>query len=337
MPRAKLHDVASSHHRPGWHEWLAVHEQVIDALQELGIAVQIVPPGTVPKAEPDVIFFSKHTRYDLPNVWNIKKSYLPNYVYFDRTGYSGWAEVANNPAILATALARDGAAADAFHMHLLADTAGKNASKIDQGDIAFDAPAQPFVFLPMQLSYDAVMQLGRIGFLEFYLAVRNWAALRGYALVVKPHPFAARHPATGRECLETRRVIQDAQDHSGVRLTSASIHRVLPACAAVFCINSGVGFEALIHLKAVYTAGHCDYHWATHPLTTVADLDRLFDPSQPRLCPADTKRFLHFFLTEVLVDTREPGRVRSMVSKAVSDYWALRGQNAVPTKTGTTT
>ena len=42
------------------------------------------------------IVLAHHTVCDKPNVWNLKKGYLPNYMYFDRTGYSGWAEMATN-------------------------------------------------------------------------------------------------------------------------------------------------------------------------------------------------------------------------------------------------
>ena len=44
---------------------------------------------------------------------------------------------------------------------------------------------------------------------------------------------------------------------------NANVHDLISRARGVFTINSGVGFESLIHGKPVVTFGNCDYRWAT--------------------------------------------------------------------------
>jgi capsule polysaccharide export protein KpsC/LpsZ len=91
---------------------------------------------------------------------------------------------------------------------------------------------------------------------------------------------------------------------------------------AVICINSGVGFEALIHGKSVITAGHSDYHWAAHQISTVDDLTKTGNWQVPLLSNADVKKFLCFFLCDYLVDIRDPKSIYKCIDRAVSEYKA---------------
>jgi capsule polysaccharide export protein KpsC/LpsZ len=43
----------------------------------------------------------------------------------------------------------------------------------------------------------------------------------------------------------------------------ANVHDLIAGSRGVFTINSGVGFESLIHGKPVVTFGNCDYRWVT--------------------------------------------------------------------------
>ena len=44
--------------------------------------------------ETNSIFLAWHNHGTTKNTWFIKSGYMPNYFYFDKTGYSGWAELA---------------------------------------------------------------------------------------------------------------------------------------------------------------------------------------------------------------------------------------------------
>lgn len=319
-PRFKLEDIKKNNWLAGFHEWLAIHDLIVTILSDGGYDLEIVKPGSPPPSDAGTIFFAKHTKCRRNNVWNIKKSYLPNYVYFDRHGYSGWAEIADSPEMFEAALLTGEAEAETFFAKLCAETIEVNASKIPQLDAAFEKPSRPFVFLPLQLSYDNVIKLSRIKFRLYYETVRDWAMRNGFDLVVKPHPYASRHPITDKVDQESLFVLKDAAECPGVHVTTASIHHIIPDCTTVFCINSGVGLEALLHLKPVVTAGHCDYHWATYAVQDASGIEAIEDIASLKLSPQETKKFLYYFLNEVLVDIRNPERVRQKINTAIADF-----------------
>jgi len=242
-----MHDHQNHHQLDMHREWRSIHEQIIKIITDLGYELEITAPGSPPVEDPNVIFFGKHTKTQAPNYWNIKKAYLPHYVYFDRMGYSGWAELAERRDLFEEAVTTNDTAATEFFDRLHGETIGANASKFEQPNTFFSMPKGRFVFMPLQLSYDSVIALSRIDFVTYYELVRNWAASRQLNLVVKPHPSAAKNPITANVCQATQKVLRDAETHSHVYVTSASIHQIIPRSEAVFCINSGVGFEALIH------------------------------------------------------------------------------------------
>jgi capsule polysaccharide export protein KpsC/LpsZ len=270
------------------------------------------------------VFIGKHTRLKQANCWNVKKSYMPDYFYFDRTGYSGWAQMANDRSLFQKALDADQPAADAFFESLYADSVIANKSKSRQSCEPFAHPPRSFIFLPLQLSFDSVLRLSRIEHFRFYEEVRDWAAKHKLDLVVKPHPASKGDPIFRRDCESTKRILRDTRQHEHVHTTNASIHYIISQCEAVFCINSGVGFEALIHNKPVVSAGHSDYHWATHNISQLDDIEGDENWRKPPLSTANIKRFLYFFLTEYLVDIRESSTVKKRIALAVDEFKAAR-------------
>jgi len=302
--------------------WLPIHEQIIEAISVYESSLDIIPRGTPPPQTMDGIFIGKHTRLKRDNCWNVKKAYLPNYFYYDRTGYSGWAEIANEAHLFKKALETEQAVADAFFRNLYANTVSCNTSKSPQSEEPFSPPFRSFIFLPLQLSFDSVMMLSRIEHFRFYEAVRDWAGVRNLDLVVKPHPHAKGNQVFGRDCESTQRILNDAIQHEHVHTTKTSIHYILPLCDAVFCINSGVGFEALIHGKSVITAGHSDYHWATHSISSEDEMNNIEDWSKPALSNSDVRKFLCFFLSEYLVNVRDPKTVQKRTALAVDEFQA---------------
>lgn len=306
--------------------WLSVHEQLVKAICQYGFQLEIVPRGgrLGPKKDMDGIYIGKHTRLKIDNCWNLKKAYIPNYFYFDRTGFAGWAEMANNESLFKLAMEANVSEAEQFFDRLYAETALSNISKEVQSAEPFAHPPRPFVFLPLQLSFDNVMKLSRVEHYSFYAALRDWTAGLGLCLVLKSHPFAFEGLAFGRICESTKEILDDAICHEHVYISTASIHKIIPLCEAVVCINSGVGFEGLIHRKSVITAGHSDYHWATHQISAIEDITRIENWRKPLLSDIDIKKFLFFFLCNYLVDIRDPENIYKCVDRAVGEYQARR-------------
>ena len=321
-PMFFLHDAKDRERLDPSSGWLPIHEQIVDTISNSGYQLEIVPRGSEVPRNMNGIFIGKHTRLNEANCWNVKKSYLPGYFYFDRTGYSGWAQMANDKCLFERALAADQTAADTFFESLYASTAAANQSKTKQSEEPFINPPRPFVFLPLQLSFDSVMRLSRIEHYRFYEAVRDWSAKQELDLVIKPHPASKGDLVFGRDCESTKRILDDAKQQRYVHPSNASIHYILPKCEAVFCINSGVGFEALIHKKSVITVGHSDYHWATHSISRLDEIPNNDSWREPAIPGASINRFLYFFLSEYLVDIRHSITIQQRITVAVREFLA---------------
>jgi hypothetical protein len=319
-PRFVIHDVQDFHEASSHVEWLEIHRSIVRIVSSLGHDLEVIRPGAPPPTASDVIFIGKHTRHTRANAWNIKKGYLPSYVYFDRRGYSGWAEVANRPEMFDQSALISDDDAEAFYNRLVSEVIQANASKIRQSNHEFSPPKRPFVFLPLQLSYDSVVALSRIPFASVYDYAKNWASARGFDLVVKPHPLASNHPFTGKSCHETPKILRHAERCPHVHVSTCSIHRIIPHSLAVLCINSGVGFESLIHLRPVFTAGHSDYHWATHAIRSESDFANIDMHVKPRLGALRTKKFLCYFLNEVLIDVRNEVRIKDKLLSILEEF-----------------
>jgi hypothetical protein len=327
QPKFFLHDVRDVERLNPSSGWLPVHEQIVEAISMYGSELEIVPRGSPVPENMDGVFIGKHTRLQMSNCWNLKKAYIPNYFYFDRTGYAGWAEMAHNQSLFEAAMQVDASTAEHFFECLYDETVRSNLSKEIQSTEPFYPPPRPFVFLPLQLSFDSVMQLSRVDHFSFYEALRDWTASVGLCLVLKPHPFANEGVVFGRICESTAQILSDATNHDHVYTTTTSIHAVIPLCEAVICINSGVGFEGLIHCKPVITAGHSDYHWAAHQISSVDELARIETWRQPLLSTVDNKKFLYFFLCKYLIDLRDSMMIQQCIARAIHEFQGVLSAN----------
>ena len=79
-------------------------------------------------------------------------------------------------------------------------------------------------------------------------------------------------------------------------VSDVSINELFPLSKAVVTINSGAGFEALIHLKPVVTLGKADYSASTYECNSVEDIK---NSKQFINAPVDKlriKKFLYAYL-----------------------------------------
>jgi len=124
------------------------------------------------------------------------------------------------------------------------------------------AAAEGVILVPLQRPRDYVIDVhSPVGVLEFLDAAAGWADRRGRTIAVKLHPANGLDP----EIVAAARDWAARSPH--VRLVQGNIHRLLSAARGVFVINSGSGFEGLLHGRPVATFGACDYQWATFRAT----------------------------------------------------------------------
>ncbi|RJQ51596.1 MAG: glycosyltransferase [Nitrospiraceae bacterium] len=206
-----------------------------------------------------------HSRETDSSIINIKISYLPDFFYFDKTGYSGWAEIANRHfpfEELPSNYVNDEFA------NLATTYVKNNISKYfqEKRENNLRLPDK-FIFLATQIEDDTVAELS---YIKIYDLIRNCSEIiprLGYDLVIKRHPYCKSEMISD--------LLNEAGKNRHIHIVNYSIHDLIERSAAVIVVNSGVGMEALLHLKPVITCGHSDYHWVTHVMKNPEELFRL--------------------------------------------------------------
>lgn len=236
-----------------------------------------------------------HTR-DEENI-NVKISYLPSYFYFDETGYSGWATIANNKPPFEE---MNKTLAEEKFETISQNVINSNISKYHQpAQSPTDNLPNDYIFLPTQVEDDEVSKLADV---EIYDLVKNSVEeipKLGYELVIKRHP----------KCDSSRMsdLLDEVGEFEKVHIVDYSVHDLIEESSAVVVVNSGVGFESLLHLKPVISFGHSDYHWAVARLNRIQEIekipeiiDRYGDEERTKV-----KKFVSYYLSEYLVNIND--------------------------------
>lgn len=266
------------------------------------------------------IILAYHTHSVGQNIWNLKKSYIPGYMYWDRCGYSGWAEITDSKKLFEESQNIDILTARRW-LSAFSDNYIKNGiSKFPQKKTGLTAiPPDntkfsvegPYVFVACQRPSDIVSKLA-------YIDTRNLAeyvseAFQGtdYKVIIKLHPQEA----------------EMSLDHLSVFphviFSQHSIHEIIPDSSAVFVVNSGVGFEALLHNKLVYTSGRCDYHWATRVLSHPKQLKDIDKKIREPFDLESNIKFSYYMLKRYFVEVSDYDAIERRITYCV-DEWKSR-------------
>lgn len=222
-----------------------------------------------PRIAPDnSLLISAHTVGIAKNVVRLKESYLPGYYYFDRTGYSGWAEIAYNRDVQNQAISYSFDNAE-FLKKIKDEKVKSNSSKYPQNSAAASILSEkPYIFLALQTTDDFVARLANIDQIQLAYLLAQKAHEQSMQLIVKRHPLCSDRKIE-------QSITRLASEFNCVSLTDESINILIPAAKAVATVNSGVGFEALIMGVPVITAGRSDYSFVTDQLLSEHDLRHL--------------------------------------------------------------
>lgn len=165
----------------------------------------------------------------------------------------------------------DGSTAAAFSRRMSGEFLSTGESRTLQPELVGRAIHEDFVLVPLQVPTDYVIRHhSAVSVLEFLETLADWADRCRRLLVIKPHP--TRRADT--EVLDSLAALEATSPW--VRRGSGNIHELIAAAKGVFVINSGVGFESLIHGRPVVSFGACDYKWATYA-GRLDDLDQALD------------------------------------------------------------
>lgn len=166
--------------------------------------------------------------------------------------------------------------------------------------------AVPQIFFPLQIRHDQSIQyFSDYKFDDVLQAVLDWGEQRGVEIHLKAHPA---NPKLMQEYL--KRYPQTTWR----KWRTENVHDLIEECDAVFLVNSGVGFEALLHSKPIVMFGRAEYDCVAiraqpNNIDAAWDVCRLSKPDQ--LSKAYSQ-FFDWFTTEYAVDmSRDDVRDRS--------------------------
>ncbi|HSR71287.1 MAG TPA: hypothetical protein VLL72_02800, partial [Kiloniellales bacterium] len=210
----------------------------------------------------------------------------------------------------------DGAEGDAQVFERMAERViGSNGSKLAQPASRSRAelvargqiPEGPYVFFACQRPNDqAIRFFSPHEPADVVGALARWSDARGLPVVFKAHPSSPKRAAP----------LRAATRGLAVRWSEASVHDLIAHSAAVYVINSGVGFEALLHGKPVVTFGRAEYDAVTiHG--DPDDLDaawRRVEAWDPEARLSAYRRFVAWYCRERCVDLSEPAAAQARLS-----------------------
>jgi hypothetical protein len=243
-------------------------------------------------------------------IW--KEGYLKNTVVFDKKGYSGWSSLCdeNIDKLLENISQKK---ADKFFDKFALNYIKNNDSKyIQSNNVKFNFPKE-FVFFPLQLSNDTVAKLSYIKPFKLIKQVVGILDRQNTPLVIKRHPRC-------KEKKLKKYLFKKAKEKK-IILFDGSIHDAISKARTIYTINSGVGFEALLHLKPVVTFGKSDYMSMTKNIIDIKKLEKnLFYKLDDRK-KMQIKKFVYYYIkeTNLFLDASKNTK-RKFIDKVIIDF-----------------
>ncbi|WP_289036177.1 hypothetical protein [uncultured Roseibium sp.] len=128
----------------------------------------------------------------------------------------------------------------------------ENHSIMTQPNQDVELPCSNYLLFICQIPHDeTLLYHSDVSVAEALAAVIDYADWRGRKLLVKGHPQNPRVMAEFKQMVEA--------SANATWIEDISIHTCLAGASCVFMVNSGVGFEAMLHKKQVISFGHAEY------------------------------------------------------------------------------
>ncbi|MFI0849468.1 tetratricopeptide repeat protein [Mesorhizobium sp. IMUNJ 23232] len=277
----------------------------------------------------DGLYYTYHNANLGPNAYCVKAGALPGRWYFDRCGYSGWSSMAIDTELQEQSAEFDLGEADQVISLFKAKFEEDNLSRLRQpsGDIEPEISAYgDFIFYPLQVNSDEVLKLGE--FPQFEIVGK----LAELALRHERHVVLKRHPLCESEVIDG--VLANLADHPFIHVSRASIHPLIASCRAVLVSNSGVGVEALVHGKQVFSLARSEYAHMTCRLSALDDLQSvlLYQPAEQT---EKVRRQLGYLINEFWVDVTREDQIAHRMQEHMASFQAAVPQpdEAVPAST----
>ncbi|RDK84551.1 capsular polysaccharide biosynthesis protein [Enterobacillus tribolii] len=264
------------------------------------------------KPEKGALVFSYHSFGKEKNVWHLKEAPVTPLFSIDRYGYSGWAEIADQPRAWQDISDVSDEHAEQVIEKYRQQFKEKRISKYPQPDEQnVDLPAE-YIFFPLQVSNDPVSQFSPFNMLDMLKRAAEAARRTGITLLVKRHPFCSS--------VAVEKTLQQlAEDNPQVRVVNLNVHTLIEHARAVMTVNSGVGIEALIDGAAVYASGKSEWFEAANAITSLEDIDAIFSQA-PRHMDSWQKKLIAFLLDSYWVAPADYAAIERKIEQSIAQF-----------------
>ena len=260
---------------------------------------------TIKESHDNQVVVSYHTKGKAEGNIRIKESAFPNYLTINPSGFSGWHTAADldDDTLNRFLTNASTAAIEGTFRQLNSELVQSNLSKYAQLESPLNSltTTGDFFFVALQVANDIVAELAYIETYNLLNCAAEIAERNQIHLVIKRHP----------KCTSVRikELLQGLEGHQYVEVSNASIHLIIPACKAVITVNSGVGMEALLHLKDIISTGKAEYSFIAKTARTKSELEHHMLNFSPT-APEKMKEFLHYYATEHLYRFNDQSKIQ---------------------------
>jgi hypothetical protein len=251
------------------------------------------------------------------NLLRYKEGYLPNMITLDKKGYSGWSSLCDeNTSKKYKNISKN--KASVFFNKLSKKYIQNNNSKYHQpNNVDFEFPKN-FIFFPLQTLSDSVMKLSYFKPVILLKKIVKILNEQNIPLVIKQHP-----KCTNTELSE---LLFHYEKNKKIILFNGSIHDAISKASTIYTINSGVGFEALLHLKPVITFGKSDYMNVTK---NTQNLENIKNEPIYRLSKKDKNnimKFMYYYINEKCLFLNDTKKLEEIITTFMKDYLKRNGE-----------
>jgi hypothetical protein len=309
-------------------QWAKFEGLLKNSLSELGHDVheQIEHPSIADDfRKATVTIYAHKTRRDVAGNLFYKQMHLPELFTIDHIGWGADHSKMQQPPDLRSIEAAEAERFVAARRHKFLTT---GASKLGQPqrDPSISLP-DDYIFVPTQTPRDYVqVHHAPISVLSFVQRIAGWADETRQNVVFKLHPGLYHTSVGDNRIIETVQRLAATSDYVFCR--QANVHDLIVKARGVFAINSGVGFESLIHGKPVVTFGNCDYQWVTFRASREnLNEAREFVVRYSEDLRQKAYRFIYYYFFHHAFSIEDEYLAQS--SRRLTDYLAMRLANDV--------
>lgn len=291
-------------------EWYTLFENIKEALGELGISFNeyLIPmwemtDDFLSSLSEDIIFISHRNSLQV-EVENKKNIYLMQVMtrWLFSIDSKGWgATLSNYPCVEFKNSSSNSKIFDLYRNNIIF----KNQSKFDQKKsmskvqlvLRGDLPMGEYLFFPCQIPHDqTIIYNSDVEEIDVINSLVEWAEKNRKHIVFKKHPVNLKSMEPFEPIIQSSKFC---------RWSDANINDLIKGSKGILTINSGVGFEAILHKKPVVTFGKIEYDVITHKgkldnISQAYEYIKKFDFEKYKI---DYYKFFNWYTRELCLDT----------------------------------